>query len=86
MIDYRKDFAEYVKITHKDSGVLIGYSKLSEDSMLSTSHNVEAVTQEEYEDSLPKPPEPSKPLKYFDYFEPPESFNPIGQTFKESSD
>ena len=74
MTDYRKDFAEYVKVKDKDTGMLIGYIKISEDNILSTLHNVEVVTQEEYEESLPKPPEPLK------------SFNHTSQTFKESSD
>ena len=55
---YTKADGQYFKVTNKISGVTLMYGELNESSGLNTAHNVEFISEEQYEDERPKP----KPL------------------------
>lgn len=55
---YTKADGQYFKVTNKISGVTLMYGELSESGELNTVHNVEFISEEEYEAERPKP----KPL------------------------
>lgn len=55
---YTKADGQYFKVTNKISGVTLMYGELNESSELNTAHNVEFISEEQYEAERPKP----KPL------------------------
>ncbi len=55
---YTKADGQYFKVTDKISGVTLMYGELNESSELNTVHNVEFISEEQYEAERPKP----KPL------------------------
>ena len=52
---YTKADGQYFKVTNKISGVTLMYGELNESSELNTAHNVEFISEEQYEDERPKP-------------------------------
>lgn len=55
MTDYTITDGQFYKVTDKDSGAVITISVLSDTSTLSTIHNVEFISEEQYEAERPKP-------------------------------
>ena len=55
---YTKADGKYFRVTNKISGVTLMYGELNESNELNTVHNVEFISEEEYEAERPKP----KPL------------------------
>ncbi len=58
MTDYTLADGKFYKVTDKDSGAAITIGELSDTNALSTIHNVEFISEEQYEAERPKP----KPL------------------------
>ena len=52
---YTKADGQYFKVTDKISGVTLMYGELNESSELNTAHNVEFISEEQYEAERPKP-------------------------------
>ena len=52
---YTKADGQYFKVTNKISGVTLMYGELNESSELNTAHNVEFISEEQYEAERPKP-------------------------------
>ncbi|CAG68952.1 MULTISPECIES: hypothetical protein [Acinetobacter] len=48
MSDYTIENGQYLKVTDKDTGDLIGIFEVSDGNVLSTIHTVETVSEEEY--------------------------------------
>ncbi|ENV57830.1 hypothetical protein F951_01203 [Acinetobacter soli CIP 110264] len=55
MSNYTINDGKFYKVTDKDSGAVIAIAELSETSTLSTIHNVEFISEEQYEAERPKP-------------------------------
>lgn len=55
---YTKADGQYFKVTNKISGVTLMYGELNESNELNTVHNVEFISEDQYEAERPKP----KPL------------------------
>ncbi|MDU7366183.1 MAG: hypothetical protein E7L19_03205, partial [Acinetobacter baumannii] len=45
----------YFKVMNKDSGAVLTYGELNESNELNTIHNVEFISEEQYEAERPKP-------------------------------
>ena len=52
---YTKADGQYFRVTNKISGVTLMYGELSESNELSTIHNVEFISEDQYEAERPKP-------------------------------
>lgn len=52
---YTKADGQYFKVTDKISGVTLMYGELNESNELNTVHNVEFISEEQYEAERPKP-------------------------------
>lgn len=52
---YTKADGQYFKVTNKISGVTLMYGELNESNELNTVHNVEFISEEQYEAERPKP-------------------------------
>ena len=52
---YTKADGQYFKVTNKISGATLMYGELSESNELTTVHNVEFISEEQYEAERPKP-------------------------------
>ncbi|MDN5625559.1 MAG: hypothetical protein L0G96_20680 [Acinetobacter sp.] len=55
MTDYTLTGGQFYKVTDKDSGAVITIGEISDTSTLSTIHNVEFISEEQYEAERPKP-------------------------------
>ena len=55
MTDYTLADGKFYKVTDKDSGATIAIGELSDTNTLSTIHNVEFISEEQYEAERPKP-------------------------------
>ena len=55
MTDYTLADGKFYKVTDKDSGAAITIGELSDTNTLSTIHNVEFISEEQYEAERPKP-------------------------------
>lgn len=55
MTDYTLADGKFYKVTDKDSGAAIAIGELSDTNTLSTIHNVEFISEEQYEAERPKP-------------------------------
>ena len=51
---YTKADGQYFKVTDKISGVTLMYGELNESNELNTVHNVEFISEEQYEAERPK--------------------------------
>ena len=51
---YTKADGQYFKVTNKISGVTLMYGELNESNELNTVHNVEFISEEQYEAERPK--------------------------------
>ena len=54
-MNYTIKDGQFYKVTDKDAGVFIGVGELKESDVLSTIHNVEFISEEQYEAERPKP-------------------------------
>jgi len=52
---YTKADGQYFKVTNKTSGAILMYGELHESNELNTIHNVEFISEEQYEAERPKP-------------------------------
>lgn len=52
---YTRADGQYFKVINKDSGAILTYGELSESNELNTIHNVEFISEEQYEAERPKP-------------------------------
>lgn len=52
---YTKADGQYFKVTNKISAVTLMYGELNESNELNTVHNVEFISEEQYEAERPKP-------------------------------
>ena len=52
---YTKADGQYFKIINKSSGATLMYGELNESNELNTVHNVEFISEEQYEAERPKP-------------------------------
>ena len=52
---YTQADGQYFKVTNKNSGATLMYGELNESSELNTIHNVEFISEEQYEAERPKP-------------------------------
>ena len=52
---YTKADGQYFKVTDKISGVTLMYGELNESNELNTVHNIEFISEEQYEAERPKP-------------------------------
>lgn len=52
---YTRADGQYFKVTNKDSGATLMYGELTESNQLVTIHNVEFISEEQYETERPKP-------------------------------
>ncbi len=52
---YTKADGQYFKVTDKISGVTLMYGELNESNELNAVHNVEFISEEQYEAERPKP-------------------------------
>ena len=52
---YTKADGQYFKVTNKISGVTLMYGELNESNELNTVHNVEFISEDQYEAERPKP-------------------------------
>ena len=52
---YTKADGQYFRVTNKISGVTLMYGELNESNELNTVHNVEFISEEQYEAERPKP-------------------------------
>lgn len=52
---YTQADGHYFKVTNKNSGATLMYGELSESNELSTIHNVEFISEDQYEAERPKP-------------------------------
>ena len=52
MSDYTIENGQYLKVTDKDTGDLIGIFEVSDGNVLSTIHSVEVIPLDEYESLL----------------------------------
>lgn len=55
MTDYTITDGQFYKVIDKDTGAVITIGELSDTSTLSTIHNVEFISEEQYEAERPKP-------------------------------
>ncbi|MDC5385026.1 hypothetical protein [Acinetobacter baumannii] len=53
-MDYTINDGQYYKVTDKDTGAIITYGELSGTNQLSTIHNVEFISKEQYESERPR--------------------------------
>ncbi|ENV26779.1 hypothetical protein APB90_09665 [Acinetobacter baumannii] len=56
---YTRADGQYFKVTNKDSSATLMYGELTESNQLVTIHNVEFISEEQYESERPKPELPS---------------------------
>lgn len=54
-MNYTIKDGQFYKVTDKDTGVFISVGELKESNALSTIHNVEFISEEQYEAERPKP-------------------------------
>ena len=54
-MNYTIKDGQFYKVTDKDTGVFINVGELKESNVLSTIHNVEFISEEQYEAERPKP-------------------------------
>lgn len=54
-MNYTIKDGQFYKVTDKDTGVFISVGELKESNVLSTIHNVEFISEEQYEAERPKP-------------------------------
>lgn len=54
MRDYSINDGQFYKVTDKNTNQVIGYGELSDSEKLSTIHNVEFISEEQYELERPK--------------------------------
>ncbi|MEW7179216.1 hypothetical protein [Acinetobacter baumannii] len=59
MTDYTITDGQFYKVIDKDTGAVITMGELSDTNTLSTIHNVEFISEEQYESERPKPELPS---------------------------
>ena len=52
---YTKTDGQYFKVTNKISGATLMYGELNESSELNTAHNVEFISEDQYEAERQKP-------------------------------
>lgn len=52
---YTQADGKYFKVTNKNSGATLMYGELNESNELNTVHNVEFISEEQYEAEHPKP-------------------------------
>ena len=52
---YTKADGQYFKVTNKNSGVTLIYGELNESNELNTVHDVELISEDQYEAERPKP-------------------------------
>lgn len=52
---YTKADGQYFKVTNKISGATLMYGELNESNELNTVHNVEFISEDQYESERPKP-------------------------------
>ena len=52
---YTKADGQYFRVTDKISGVTLMYGELNESNELNTVHNVEFISEDQYEAERPKP-------------------------------
>lgn len=52
---YTKADGQYFKVTNKISGATLMYGELNESNELNTIHNVEFISEDQYEAERPKP-------------------------------
>ncbi len=52
---YTKADGQYFRVTNKISGVTLMYGELNESNELNTVHNVEFISEDQYEAERPKP-------------------------------
>ena len=52
---YTKADGKYFQVTNKTSGATLMYGELNESNELNTVHNVEFISEEQYEAERPKP-------------------------------
>lgn len=52
---YTKADGQYFKVTNKNSGVTLIYGELNESNELNTVHDVEFISEDQYEAERPKP-------------------------------
>lgn len=52
---YTQADGQYFKVMNKDSGAVLTYGELNESNELNTIHNVEFISEEQYEAERPKP-------------------------------
>ena len=55
MTDYTITDGQFYKVIDKDTGAVITMGELSDTNTLSTTHNVEFISEEQYEAERPKP-------------------------------
>ncbi|MFH4296958.1 hypothetical protein WAJ01_10910 [Acinetobacter baumannii] len=55
MTDYTITDEQFYKVIDKDTGAVITMGELSDTNTLSTIHNVEFISEEQYEAERPKP-------------------------------
>ncbi|MDC4027939.1 hypothetical protein [Acinetobacter baumannii] len=55
MTDYTITDGQFYKVLDKDTGEVITMGELSDTNTLSTIHNVEFISEEQYEAERPKP-------------------------------
>ncbi|ARG36242.1 hypothetical protein ACT4VK_08870 [Acinetobacter baumannii] len=55
MTDYTITDGQFYKVLDKDTGAVITMGELSDTNTLSTIHNVEFISEEQYEAERPKP-------------------------------
>lgn len=55
MTDYTITDGQFYKVIDKDTGAVITMGELSDTNTLSTIHNVEFISEEQYEAERPKP-------------------------------
>lgn len=53
-MDYTINDGQFYKVTDKDTGAIITYGELSGTNQLSTIHNVEFISKEQYESERPR--------------------------------
>lgn len=58
-MDYTINDGQFYKVTDKDSGAIIIYGELYGTNKLSTIHNVEFISEEQYESERPRRIEPN---------------------------
>ena len=54
-MNYTIKDGQFYKVTDKDTGVFVSVGELKESIILSTIHNVEFISEEQYEAERPKP-------------------------------